>query len=132
MPAKRQYSRVVLEFNLGRPVKAERWREIKKQMAEAGMPLTAPNMMFIANIKKMAPRFRVNKETFADCINLATILGDKALGIDIKEQIFLLRPNLTKAKFYYWFTKCGFPFNESKEYEISYLSEVFYKLMGSR
>jgi hypothetical protein len=132
MPAKRQYSRVVLEFNLGRQVTAQRWREIQSQMKQSGMPLTAKNMIFVAKIKKMAPRYRLSSEVLNDCVSLASLLGEKAIGLDIKREIYKLRPKLSRSKFYYWFNKCGFPFCESKEYEISYLGEVFYKLIGGR
>jgi hypothetical protein len=132
VPAKRQYSRVVYEFHLGKKVEGKQWQELKKQMQVAGMPLIPVNLGFVAKIKSLAPRFRVDRQTLADCIKLATVLGEKEMGVDIKREVFLLRPNLSEAKFWYWFRKAGFPFSEKREYEISYLSEVFYKLMGSR
>jgi hypothetical protein len=132
MAVQRGYSRKIYEHSLGRSVRMAAWRKINEQMRECGLPMNPENLKFVATLKTFAPRFRINRDVLADSIKLAAILGEKPLGVDIKREVYLLRPNLSRDKFYACFRRCGFPFREETEYETKYLAQVFYRLMGNK
>lgn len=136
MPALKEHSRKVYEHMLGRAlgfegarqVRAYQWKEIKREMGRAGMPVNLENLRFVAQIRARCPRHQFEVEAMRNAIAVATELGHTARGLSIKEKVFERNPDLKVPRFYWVFRHCGFPFRDSNEYDISLLGEILYRL----
>lgn len=136
MPALKEHNRKVYEHLLGRAlgfegakgVRPYQWKAIKREMREAGMPITLENLRFVAQIRARCPRQPFEVEAMKNAIAVATELGLKARGIEIKTKVFDRNPDLKPTRFYWVFRNCGFPFKETNTYEVSLLGEILYRV----